>query len=246
MAILAFNPLGQWRGRIGGIVYKVLGGKQIAMPYSGASRNPRTTAQMAHRSKFALAGRISKIVPGEILVGMDVQRSRRRTQFFSNIVRHATANVTSTGITASIDAADLVFSQGASAPVTVSNVTANGGTVSATVGNVSETVDAVMVIAVVYDTSLGIYTHSAYSVMPSDSTSVTLDVSNAASGDVAHLYAVPMSLTDVGRSYFSNADGPERSEADGFALTMLVHTSDESYSYGRSQYITSVDLGAGA
>ncbi|MCR5423226.1 MAG: hypothetical protein K6E93_00495 [Bacteroidales bacterium] len=245
MANLAFNPLNQWRGRLGGIVYKVVGGKQIAQPYMGAPRNPRTTAQTAQRSKFALAGMISKIVPAEILVGMRGQRSRRRAQFFSHIVRHATATVSTTGITASLDAADLVFSQGMAAPVTVSGVTSSDGVVSGTVDNMPDTVDALMVIAVVYDTTAGVYTHTTYEVLPADNTSVSLDISGAESGNVAHLYAVPMTITDTGRSYFRSADGAERSATDGFELTMLMRTTDDSYQYGQSQYLASVDLGSG-
>lgn len=245
MAHLPFNPLNQWRGRIGGLVYKVVDGKQIVVPYMGAPRNPRTAAQMTQRSKFALAGMISKIVPAEILVGMRGQCSRRRRQFFSHIVRHATATVSTTGITASLDAADLVFSQGMAAPVTVSGVTSSDGVVSGTVDNMPDTVDALMVIAVVYDTTAGVYTHTTYEVLPADNTSVSLDISGAESGNVAHLYAVPMTITDTGRSYFRSADGAERSATDGFELTMLMRTTDDSYQYGQSQYLASVDLGSG-
>lgn len=246
MAKATFNALGQWRGRVGGLVYKVVNGQQVVTPYTGATFNPRTEAQMMHRAKFGLAGMISKIVPAEALVGMSDQRSRRRPLFFSNIVRNATATVTASGITATLDAKDLVFSQGAAAPVVVSGVTASGGVVSGTVGSLPETVDGVMVISVVYDTTLGIYTHTVYEVLPADDTAFSLDTNEASSGDVAHLYCVPLSLSNTGISYTRSADGAERNDADGFTLTMLLHSNDGSYRYRRSQYLTTVNLSTGA
>ena len=246
MANTSFNPLGQWRGRVGGLVYKVVDGKQIITPYTGAPYNPRTEAQMQQRAKFALAGMISKIVPAEALVGMSDQRSQRRRLFFSNIVRHATTATNGNGITASIAANNLVFSTVAASPVTVTNVTSSGGIVSAVVSDVEESVDAVMAIAVVYDTTLGIYTHTVYEVLPSGTTDISLDTREASSGDIAHLYAVPLSLSTLGQSYTRSADGAELGDTDGFALTMLLRTNDGAYRYGRSQYLTTVDLGTGA
>ena len=246
MGTTTFNPLGQWRGRVGGLVYKVVDGKQIITPYTGATYNPRTEAQMQQRAKFALAGMISKIVPAEALVGMSDQRSRRRPLFFSNIVRHATTVTSGNGITASIAANDLVFSTGAASPVTVTNVTSSGGIVSAVVSDVEESVDAVMAIAVVYDTTLGIYTHTVYEVLPSSTTNISLDTREASSGDIAHLYAVPLSLSTLGQSYTRSADGAELGDTDGFALTMLLRTNDGAYRYGRSQYLTTVNLSTGS
>ncbi len=243
MATTSYNALSQWRGRIGGLIYKVVDGKQVVVPYSGASHDSRTEAQMRQRAKFVLAGMISKVVPHQVLVGMSGQRSQRRRMFVSNIVRHATTSVSTNAVTATLAATDLVFSQGAAAPVSVSNVSVTGGVVSGTVGNLPETVDAVMVIAVVYDTSLGIYTHMVYQVVDADDTSVSLDTSGASSGDIAHLYAVPVSLTDAGISYTRSADGAQRNESDGFTISMLMNANDGSCRYGRSQYLRQVSLG---
>ncbi len=146
------------------------------------------------------------------------------------------------GITASLNASDLLFSQGASAPLTVSGVTASGGIVTGIVGDLPEKVDAVMVIAVVFDTSLGIYTHTVFDVLSTDDLAISLDTNDASSGNVVHLYAVPMSLTDEGLSYFRSADGAQRNENDGYALTMMLRTKDGSYRCGRSQYLASVTL----
>ncbi len=42
-----FNGLSQWTGRIGGLVFKVVNGKQVIMPYKKEVFNPRTGARTA-------------------------------------------------------------------------------------------------------------------------------------------------------------------------------------------------------
>ena len=238
-----FNGLSQWTGRIGGLVFKVVNGKQVIVPYKKEVLNPRTEAQMSHRAKFALAGMINKIVPKEVLVGMSADRRKRRTLFTSNIVRHANVSVTDGAVTATLDANDLVFSQGVAAPVAVNGMAAKDGLVGGTLGALPENVDAVMMIAVVYDTTAGHYTRTVYKVLTAGVTAISLDTGTAESGNVAHIYAVPMSLTSTGLSLTGGSDGAERSSDDDFMYTMMMRSDERSYRYGRSQYLTSVALG---
>ena len=107
-----FNGLSQWTGRIGGLVFKVVNGQQVITPYKKEVFNPRSEAQMLHRAKFALSGMINKIVPKEVLVGMSPDRRSRRLLFASNIIRHANVSVDSGVVKATLNANDLVFSQG--------------------------------------------------------------------------------------------------------------------------------------
>ena len=238
-----FNGLSQWTGRIGGLVFKVVNGKQVITPYKKEVFNPRTEAQMTNRAKFALAGMISKIVPKEVLVGMSPDRRSRRPLFTSNIVRHANVSVESGVVKATLNANDLVFSQGVAAPVTVSGVTITDGLVGGTLGALPDKVDAVMMIAMVYDTTVGLYTRTVYEVVPAGETAIRLDTQATESGNVAHLYAVPMSLTATGLSLTGGSDGAERSSDDDFTYTMLMRSDEGSYRYGRSQYLTSVAIG---
>ena len=151
-----FNGLSQWTGRIGGLVFKVVNGKQVITPYKKEVFNPRTGAQMAQRAKFALAGMISKIVPKEVLVGMSSDRRSRRPLFTSNIVRHGNVSAVNGSVTATLTANDLVFSHGVSTPVTVNGMTVADGVVDGTLEALPEKVDAVMMIAVVYDTTVAL------------------------------------------------------------------------------------------
>ena len=238
-----FNGLSQWTGRIGGLVFKVVNGKQVITPYKREVFNPRTEAQMTNRAKFALAGMISKIVPKEVLVGMSPDRRSRRPLFTSNIVRHANVSVAGGVIKATLNANDLVFSQGVAAPVTVSGVTVTDGLLGGTLGALPEKVDAVMMIAMVYDSTVGLYTRTVYEVVPAGESAIRLDTQATESGNVAHLYAVPMSLTSMGLSLTGGSDGAERTSDDDFTYTMMMRSDEGSYRYGRSQYLTSVAIG---
>ena len=238
-----FNGLSQWTGRIGGLVFKVVNGKQVIVPYKKEVFNPRTEAQMSNRAKFALAGMINKIVPKEVLVGMSSDRRSRRPLFSSNIVRHANVSIANGAVTANLNANDLVFSQGAAAPVTVSEMTVNNGLVGGTLGDLPENVDAVMMIAVVFDTTVGHYTRTVYEVLPAGETAVSLDTKTTEAGNVAHLYAVPMTLTSAGLSLTGGSDGAESSSDNGYAYTLMMRSDEGSFRYGRSQYLTTVSLG---
>jgi hypothetical protein len=246
MGQTSYNPLNQWEGRVGGIIYKVINGKQVMMPYSKSVFNPRTTAQMVARAKFSLSAMISKIVPKEVLIGMSSDRRKRRSLFLSNIVRHTTVAVTPEGYIASLDAEDLVFSTGEYSPVTISDVSVADGLVNATISKKPNAVDTVMVIAVVYDTNIGQYTHTVYDFLPAGETTICLDTETTAAGNVAHLYAVPMSLTQLGRNLSGSSDGAERSANNGFSYTMMLTTTEGTYTYGRSQYLSTIELGDGS
>ena len=238
-----FNGLSQWTGRVGGLVFKVVNGQQVITPYKKEVFNPRSGAQMSQRAKFALSGMINKIVPKEVLVGMSPDRRKRRPLFASNIVRHANVSTAGGSVTATLDANDLVFSQGVAAPVTVSGMTVNNGVVDGTLEALPEKVDAVMMIAVVYDTTVGLYTRTVYEVLPAGETTIRLDTETTESGNVAHLYAVPMSLTSAGLSLTGGSDGAEGSSDNGYAYTLMMRSDEGSFRYGRSQYLTTVTLG---
>ena len=238
-----FNGLSQWTGRIGGLVFKVVNGKQVIMPYKKEVFNPRTKAQMSQRAKFALSGMINRIVPKEVLVGMSPDRRKRRPLFASYIARHANVSTAGGSVTATLDANDLVFSQGVAAPVTVNRMTATDGLVSGTLEALPEKVDAVMMIAVVYDTTVGLYTRTVYEVLPAGKTAISLDTQTTETGNVAHIYAVPMSLTSTGLSLTGGSDGAENSSDNGYAYTLMMRSDEGSFQYGRSQYLTTLALG---
>ncbi len=200
---------------------------------------------MENRAKFSLASMINKITPKEVLQGMCEDRRKRRSLFFSHIMRNAMVTKTEEGYTATLNAEDLVFAIGEYALVTLSEVTVVDGLVNATISKMPGSVDAVMVIAVVFDTCIGIYTHMAYDILPAGETTICLDTETSAAGNVAHLYAVPMSLTQLGRSLSGSSDGAERSANNGFSYTLMMRSNEGAYSYSHSQYLSTIELGDG-
>ena len=80
-------------------------------------------------------------------------------------------------------------------------------------------------------------------VVPSGETAISLDTQTTESGNVAHIYAVPMSLTSTGLSLTGGSDGAESSSDDGYAYTLMMRSDEGNYRYGRSQYLTTLELG---
>lgn len=102
------------RGKQGNNVFSVQGGTQVVKAYQPVVSNPRTIAQREQRVKFALAGKISSIVPTNALVGMASPNARgRRAAFVSQIARYATISGSLPDLRASIAYDNIVFAQGA-------------------------------------------------------------------------------------------------------------------------------------
>jgi hypothetical protein len=101
------------RGKQGNNVFSVQSGTQVVKAYQPIVSNPRTIAQREQRVKFALAGKISSIVPSAALVGMASSNARgRRGAFVSQIARYATISGTMPNLQASVAYDNIVFAQG--------------------------------------------------------------------------------------------------------------------------------------
>lgn len=57
MGKASYSPLGQWRNKVGGQVYRIDSGEQIVSAYQPVVKNPRTEDQVANRNKFTSATR---------------------------------------------------------------------------------------------------------------------------------------------------------------------------------------------
>lgn len=105
------------RGRQGNNVFSVQNGTQIVKAYQPAVSNPRTLLQQIQRSKFALAGKMSSIVPSGAIIGLARGNKRdRRAQFVRILTDAATTTNTPSGqgviITPTINYPDIRFSEG--------------------------------------------------------------------------------------------------------------------------------------
>lgn len=57
MGKASYSPLGQWRNKVGGQVYRIDSGEQIVSAYQPVVKNPRTTYQQTQRNKFTSASK---------------------------------------------------------------------------------------------------------------------------------------------------------------------------------------------
>lgn len=91
MAKASFSPLGQWRGKAGGQVYRVRGGLQVVSNYQPSVSNPRTEAQLAQRARFNLMTGFNRITPIEVLRGFAGTPAQKRAAFAKDLAKYITA-----------------------------------------------------------------------------------------------------------------------------------------------------------
>lgn len=81
------NGLGQFRGKLGGVVYAVRNGQQIVRAYQPVVANPKSTEQRLQRAKGVLAGKLSHLIPASVIVGMNGgSKTGRRAMFNKNLL----------------------------------------------------------------------------------------------------------------------------------------------------------------
>lgn len=101
--------MGQASGKVGNVVFRVTNGIQVATAYQPIVANPKTKGQVDQRKKMTLAGRISKLVDKESILGLGGGNARaRRGRFLSLIARSAVIS----GEVAKINPAAIRFSEG--------------------------------------------------------------------------------------------------------------------------------------
>ena len=118
MSKATHSPLGQWRGRTGGQVYRVSRGEQIVSAYQPKVSNPRTAGQTAQRTRFNLMSRLNTLTPIELLRPFSATPATARSLFSKSLMRGittSTAASTSTEVvyTALIAPTDVHFGEGA-------------------------------------------------------------------------------------------------------------------------------------
>lgn len=81
------NGLGQFRGKLGGVVYGVRNGQQIIRAYQPVVANPKSKEQRLQRAKGVLAGKLSHLITASVIVGMNGgSKSGRRAMFNKNLL----------------------------------------------------------------------------------------------------------------------------------------------------------------
>lgn len=241
--------LGQFSGRVGGVVYAVQAGRQVVRAYQPVVSNPKSTAQSLQRAKGNLVGRISKITPWQILEGLGDNKFNRRARFLRLLLNKATAGQAAgdpSTFNAKLENADFVFSEGALIPLyVVRNVTAMPTEVSLSAGLVSGvTTDAaasqgLLIVCVIKQTN-GFWEEVQYRfVTPAElaTGSFTMMFQHRGEGAyTASVYSAPFGTVDG--SKLPTVTGDLTSTATSLDALLAVGTSTSSVVWGASLLVT--------
>ena len=203
--------VGTLRGKAGNFVYaKGEDGSTIVRAYQPQVTNPNTDAQILQRAKLNLAGRLSKITPKMVIIGMDGATNRqRRSRYNAIIVKSATATVNGGQGSASITDAQLKFSEGTAINWGYGTEITEGKTTATGINNVNVSRNcyveaqghyAEKIIAVVVDASGAMYkriTSADIEFSAATSAMARIPVGELAVGDKVNVYAVPVNMDEA-------------------------------------------------
>lgn len=124
----ATSGLGQFRGKVGSVVFRVSQGQQIASAYQPAVKNPKSNLQTAQRNKMYLASQLSKIIPREDIIGLAPKGTvrDRRSIFIRNIIENTTSKLDGGVFTSKVSYEDIKLSTGNSIIYSISGANEGG------------------------------------------------------------------------------------------------------------------------
>lgn len=236
MARLIGGVLSRGSGRLGGHVLAVSNGQQIIREYQPNVANPRTSLQRIQRSKIVLAGKLSKLTPDAVIIGMGASKRDRRSAFTRNIIKQATASFVGDEARANLAYDKLVFSMGQMAggvSATLGAVAAGAVTVTPSWGS---NVDAVMVVVVEENEELGEYIYINYAISTTSGTATSVSLSGMADVDKIQVYLIPLvAKASAGSVGSYGVQGP----TTGY-LAGNVYAQADVFDHMASQYVGAV------
>lgn len=251
------NGIGQFSGRVGGIVYAVRSGQQIVRAYQPIVTNPKSSAQSIQRAKANLVGRISKITPYQVLEGLGKNKSQRRSRFLRLLLRKVTAGPAAgdpSTFNAKLLDSDFVFAEGALIPfyditaVTVA-ATAVNVTLSRASGISAEIAasQGVLVVAIIKQSS-GVFEEVTYRfVSPDELTtgSVAIQMRHRQEGAFeAAVFMAPFGTADGSR--LPTVAGDLTSTSNSLDAMLEVGTGVSSIVWGASAFSRNISFTPGS
>lgn len=193
----ATNGLGQFRGKLGSVVFRVSEGQQIASAYQPQVRNPKSNLQTAQRNKLFLASQLNRLVSDYDIAGLGSTPRARRSEFMRNILINAVSTLNNATFVTSIKGDKVLFSKGN--PSILRNlITVSGVTIDIDFQNVnSEDVSnlALKMVEVIIENGVYKSVSSYYRNLPAVGSHQGYDVGSIESGKKL-LYAVPIKLKE--------------------------------------------------
>lgn len=246
----ATNGLGQFRGKVGSVVFRVSQGQQIASAYQPAVKNPKSNLQTAQRNKMYLASQISKLVPREDIVGLAPNRSTRdrRSLFVKNIIINTLSTLVGEEFTSRIAAETIKFSDGEQLGFIAASAPQDG--------NVSLLIDeeigedlynklAIKVIILEVDNNVYSGYKSFWAELPQFSTAQngTITINLDIASHESYVWVVPVTLND-GFRYSSQRKTLIQSAPDGdIVITGEYPISSAVYKWWGSTMVDSMEGG---
>lgn len=247
--------LGQFSGRVGGVVYAVQAGRQVVRAYQPVVSNPKSTAQSIQRAKGNLVGRISKITPWQILEGLGDNKFNRRSRFLRLLLQKTTAGQAAgdpSTFNAKLNDTDFVFSEGTLVPAfRISYASAALRTISVQVGRtpgLNEDVYASqgILVVVVIKQSTGVWEEVQYRFVSASEiteTAASLTFQHRAEGDyTASVYIAPFGSSDG--SKLPTVSGDLTSTVNSLDALLSVGSAASSVVWGASSFETSATFTA--
>ena len=231
MAKMIGGVLSKGSGRLGGYVLAVANGQQIIREYQPNVANPRTSLQRIQRAKMVLAGKLSQITADDYIIGMAPSKRDRRSEYVRNIIKVAQVTENNGEYNANIQYADLIFSKGAPASYLEAVITSwdqNGLTV---LPSWDENVDAVMVVAVKYDSLTGRYVSMSSEIVTRSGDAAVINMGGTLAGDKAIVYGIPLRKKTTAGSANSGGvyggDDDYRADAEWGAADTYTHLASK-------------------
>lgn len=244
------NGVGQFSGKMGGLVFAVRSGQQIVRSYQPIVSNPKSAAQRLQRAKANLVGQISKLVPYQILVGLGNSKVARRARFLKLAMNNATALMSPSDpstINAKLEVNKFIFSEGAVVPtIDVSVLTATSTSISGNLSRIAGVSDedliasgALLVITML--TTNGTYESVYYLFVDGSDLLASAPFAFSFShpnvgGYIAAAYIAPFKTQD-GTSLRARANELFGEGAD-FAASMVYNPASLPVVYGNSRYVS--------
>lgn len=204
--------------------------------------NPNTKAQQDVRTKFVLAGLLSKLTPADLIVGLTGGSKRQRRSRFTKIIND---RATISGTKAQLTPANLIFSEGTNYPLSaaIASMDFDGTALTATAAQTAfddDNLASIIIIGVFSQNRIGPYVSEGSAVI----TRENLTVHIAGKGVLVNVYAIPVlradGATDV--AYETAVSNIEATSSYAVASEAVVRGV---LNYGASQYLASPTGGEG-
>lgn len=199
--------------------------------------NPNTKAQQDVRTKFVLAGLLSKLTPAELIVGLSGSSKRQRRSRFTKIIND---RATVRGDQALLAPADLIFSEGSQYPLPSDAIhaTYDGTTVNITGASTvfdDENLSSIIVVGVFSINRTGPYVSEDATVI----TRTELTAKLNGKGVLVNIYLIPVLRADGATSVAYQNAVANIEASNSYAVASEAATAGV-LKYTASQYSTSV------